>query len=653
MNTIKYSLFACIFVLILTPNLYAQSSKADETIVARINNRDITYKELKKNFIQGGQQKEITAKDLEDFLPLYANYVMKLIQATNLGYMENEELISEYEQFANRAAISFWLEEEIKPTKFEEYYQRATTEINAQHVLIAVAPDATPADTLAAYNKLIEARELFKQGTSMDELNKQFSSTRNGRLMGGPLPWFGVGAMIKNFEDVAYGLAEGEISMPFRTQFGYHIVHVDGKRERIAKRSVAHIYKRNISNDSLGTQLKKINLAYEALEQGRSWDEVVQEFSEDTRSVPTSGNIGWLSTSSNLTPSFLNTVMSLDTDIPYSKPIRTSYGYHIFKIDSVETYGSEEERRAKLLDEFDDVPYYTKNNTTVYDWVNEVQGNLLSKEILEEYTQILTSQGNDSLNAINNLPTLLANKKFYTINDKDYSIAEFHTYNQNKYGSSLAGFYRDSWRQGFLHAKIENDLVSYTRNRFPEFDDQLNNYRDGLVVFKITEDSVWSSATIDSTILLNAYNENSSLYQLPERKYFHSFSAQKDSILVAVMEYINQGNDISGIEEQFTDVSVFSDSLNTYDYEPFLMLDNMETGTFSNIFSNAGRQSIFFLEAILPARTKTFDEAFDEVFVDYQPYREDFWLERLTSTYQLTLYLKNVRSAFKLENNSD
>lgn len=655
MKKINYALCVFLSLCCLPTIIAAQTASYDKTPVIRMGHPGggsttyVTYGELKKGFNQGGQNNEVSLQDLESFLPLYANYIAKLKQANGLGYAEDESIISEYGSFADQAAISYWLDRQIKPTKFEEYYTRTTTEINAKHVLISVAPNASPADTLAAYNRLLEARELFLSGTSMDDLNIQFSSTRQGQYIGGPLPWFSVGDMIKEFEDVAYSLDEGSISMPFRTQFGYHIVHIEGRRDRIPARSVSHIYLRRLPADSTGSQLQKANQAYKALQDGRTWKEVVDAYSEDTRSLTTKGNIGWITPSSRFHASLLNAIMRLDPTLDYSQPIQTSYGYHILKIDSVETYSSEEERRSKLLKGFDDVPYYTKNEAAVFEWVNGLQQNTLNENYLEQYTRFLTQNREAIMSELSGLSTSLLSRTLYTINETEYSVSDFHTFLQSKHDQDQAKQYSEAWLTEFLNQKIKDTLVEYTRSNYPEFEDQLINYKDGLVVYKITEDSVWSSDTIDPALLRSVFTRNKELYTLPERKYFHMVSARNDSLLQLALGFIDQGNDIDSLEQEFDFVSVFTDSLNVYDYEPYTLLDNLQEGTRSEAFDNGRRRSIFFFHETLPERLKTFEEAFDEVFVDYQPFREEAWLKRLTDEYGIKLDYKNLRNAYEQE----
>lgn len=78
-----------------------------------------------------------------------------------------------------------------------------------------------------------KAEELVKRaraGEDFAKLAQEFSQDRGSKALGGDLGWFGRGEMLKPFEDAAFSLKAGEVSGVVETQFGYHVIKVEGRR---------------------------------------------------------------------------------------------------------------------------------------------------------------------------------------------------------------------------------------------------------------------------------------------------------------------------------------------------------------------------------------------------------------------------------------
>ena len=107
-------------------------------------------------------------------------------------------------------------------------------QVNAAHILILYPPPSAAGDTVQtdeARKKIDEIYDKLTAGADFSALAKEFSQDPGSASNGGELGWFDYGRMVKEFQDVAFGLKEiGEISKPFRTQFGFHIVKLLGKR---------------------------------------------------------------------------------------------------------------------------------------------------------------------------------------------------------------------------------------------------------------------------------------------------------------------------------------------------------------------------------------------------------------------------------------
>jgi|AntRauTorcE11897_2_1112592.scaffolds.fasta_scaffold00320_17 parvulin-like peptidyl-prolyl isomerase len=360
---------------------FAQN-EAESITVGIVGGEHVTYNELIENF-KTGSLSTPTYKNLEDFLPIYLDYKAKILAGKDQGLYQDSVLVAEHQQYVKQAAYSFWLEKEIKASAFEEFKYRSGLELKSFHILIAVDENASEREIDSVKNILSEAKSELENGNPPEEVDQKYSTVRGGRSMGGDLPWISAGRTVKDFEDELYALEPGEISEPFRTQFGYHIVWLQDKRERTPSRLVQHIYVRG-TNDS--TKIDKINEAYQDLEDGTSWRETVASYTEDQASSQNAGNIGWINYLANFPVEFIDLVMNLRIDKSYSEPVSTNYGYHIFRVDSVETYSTEEEKNEALRARLADTPYYEESNSFVLNYLEEKFERPVSEEQLLDIT---------------------------------------------------------------------------------------------------------------------------------------------------------------------------------------------------------------------------------------------------------------------------
>uniref|UniRef100_UPI00052FE084 peptidylprolyl isomerase n=1 Tax=Planococcus sp. CAU13 TaxID=1541197 RepID=UPI00052FE084 len=107
---------------------------------------------------------------------------------------------------------------EVTDEEIQAQHERQNTELNARHILVE------DEETAATVKAELDA------GGDFAELAQEYSSDGSA-AEGGDLGWFGVGAMVPEFEEAAYALELEEISEPVSSQFGFHIIQVLEKRE--------------------------------------------------------------------------------------------------------------------------------------------------------------------------------------------------------------------------------------------------------------------------------------------------------------------------------------------------------------------------------------------------------------------------------------
>ncbi|WP_185957125.1 peptidylprolyl isomerase [Gracilimonas mengyeensis] len=639
MKRIVFSLF----IFLISPALLWAQSSSDKTVVGKVGKEKVTYAELKNN-INSGEASNPTLQELEEFLPVYLDYKAKLKAAQDLGYYQDSSLIEEHKAYAKQAAYAKWLQSEIKPTLFESYYERSTEELKTFHILIAADARISAEREAEIKQQLQEAKEKIQEGVPLEEVNQEYSTKRNGRSMGGDIPWISAGRTVSEFEDVAYNLEVGEISEPFKTQFGYHIVLLQDRRERTRARQTSHIYVRATQDT---TAYQKISKAYAALEDGQPWGEVVQDYTEDGNSRNSGGRLGWVSYQSNFAMNFVDAVMNISPESEYSEPVQTNYGYHIFKIDSVQTYASEEERRAALMKGFEDSPAFEENNAFVVSYLKDRFETKTFENNLEQYSEWLVDSDSLMLSEIDSPGKSLLQKPVYHFKDTKKTIGDLHQYFKEKYANRMGRDYADDWFNNFVNYVIDENIIELTKEVFPEFKKQSKSYMDGLVVYQINDDKVWSSATVDTSRLEKIYEDNPEEYSYSERPYYYLITSAEDSLLMEAKAFIQEGNNPDSLKTEIKGIAFRADSLNSYTESPYNRLENLDEGEFSEPFEYNKRRAIFWLKDRLPSRRMTFEEAFSKLLADFQPVREQEWLNKIRDEYNVKVYTDKLSKAYQ------
>ncbi|MEO1023215.1 MAG: peptidylprolyl isomerase [Bacteroidota bacterium] len=649
MRPLTRLMYICILVVFYATSVGHAQSKNDLTVVGKLGKQKVTYAELKENARNGSFSTSLTLEELEAFLPKYLDYKAKLLAAKDEGYYEDSALVAEYQLYSKQASYAFWMEKQIRPTLFDDYKEKATKEIKSAHILIAVSEDASPEDTIAAITKLNEARQRILDGIPLMAIESTYSTMRNGRSMGGGLPWISVGTTVKDFEDQVYSLSKGELSKPFRTQFGYHIVQAQDIRERTPARMISHIFIRPQAQGET-TPKQFVDSAYYELNQGVGWTEVLNRYSQDDLSKPRDGDIGWVSYGKSYRPEFIDSVMNLDPSLPYSAPVQSPYGYHIFRVDSVQSYASEKEKDEALMKELENQSYFSRNNSMVVNWLRDHYSESPQEDVLEEYQAYIKNDVMDStLYPEITLPSALAGKTIYAIDDVSFTVEDYHQYLQRIKTRRTARQYQVNWIAQYTEYLIDERITEWTLRDYPEFINQTETYRDGLVVFKINDDNVWSSATVDTAALLRKFESDRDQYQFSERFHYHLLSARYDTTLQKGITFVLDGNPVDSVRVFNNKIALASDSTGVFKGEPFNKLESMNPGTFSEPFEYSGRTSVFYLNAILPSRPMTFEEAFNRILSEYQPEREERWLKNLRKRYKVKTDVKKLRKAFKTD----
>ena len=269
-------------------------------------------------------------KNVDEYLSLFTNYKLKLKEAKTLKLHEKPSYKRELKTYKKQLAKNFISDNKVTDELVAEAYERVSYEVNANHILIKIPENANPQDTLVAYNAISKLRD--------KAINEGFETVRkevhNGKsVFGEELSYFSGFRMVYKFENVAFNTDVGEISKPFRTRFGYHIVHVLDKRKSRGELTVAHIMVNEKPNDdSNGNPENRIQDIYKKLNQGEDFEALAKQFSDDKNSAPKGGMLASFSSGKLSSQEFEEVAFGLKNVGDISEPFKSEFGWHIIKL---------------------------------------------------------------------------------------------------------------------------------------------------------------------------------------------------------------------------------------------------------------------------------------------------------------------------------
>ena len=495
-----------------------------------------------------------TRQSVTDYLDLYTNFRLKVLAAEQKGLDTTQAFKRELDGYRQQLAQPYLTEKSVTDQLVREAYDRMGQEINASHILIRVAPDATPQDTLAAYQKLEKIRQQVLGGADFSQLARSQSEDPSAKENGGKLGYFTAMQMVYPFESTAYKTPVGQVSSPVRTRFGYHLIRVNDKRAAQGEIKVAHLMIRMNASaakaDSL-TAKKKVDELYNRLKKGENWDKLVAQFSEDAGSAANGGELPPFGTG-RMIPSFEEVAFKMQKPGDIAAPVQTPYGWHIIKLierQPVAKFADVEAtlkskvakdsrselnkaaflKRVRQEDQFVEVPLaktyaFSKADTAL------VAGRY-------KYAAA-TAVGKSAKGAAND------NSALFTIKGKPYAVKDFLAYAQQNQ-RPRAGAQPTFAMQQLYDQYVEQSLTEFEKNsletKYEDYRMLVKEYRDGILLFQLMDEKVWSKAIEDTVGLKKYFAENQAKYQWEPRVQGTVVSAATPALLARVQKELKTG----------------------------------------------------------------------------------------------------------------
>jgi peptidyl-prolyl cis-trans isomerase SurA len=649
---------------------------------------EFMYVYKKNNKDQGNDPKAI-----ENYLDLFVTFKMKVKEAEDLNRDTVEKFRTELAGYRRQVAQQYLTDKRVNDSLLREAYDRMQYDVRASHVLIRIDenalpkdtmlawmriniaqamvngkpatkliaeyetqlrktnpawPKLAPADTLKIFNLVNPFRQLDRRykgkAVPFEEVARLVSEDPSAAQNAGDLGYFTAFSMVYPFETVAYNTPVGKVSAPLRTRFGYHIVKVIDRRKAQGEVLVAHIMIKAPegmpATDSINARLKADEI-YTKAKGGEDFGTLVKQFSDDKGSAAKNGELPWFGLY-KMPPAFEKAAFALQNNGDISEPIKTAWGWHIIKRIDRRGVPAYESVKNEIKGKVNKDQRALSGRTALVERVKKEYGFTQNLAARDEFYKLVdstyfTGQWTAASKAKD------ASKQLFTIGTKVFTQKDFALWletRQVRRGGK--GDVKVIVDQGY-NQMVEEMCVAYEdsqlEKKYPDFRNLMQEYRDGILLFDLQDEKVWSKAVTDSTGLRNFYEANKNNYLWPERSDATVYSCADEKTAKAVRKMLKKGKSEKEILETLNKNSQLNVQAETKLYQKgdnALVDQNWKEGTSANTVKD-GRVLFVVTRKVMPPTPKSLQEARGLITNDYQTQLEKEWIESLRKKYPVVI----------------
>ena len=530
----------------------------DDEVLFTVDGTPVSREEFQYVFNKNSVNDESTdlKAELDEYLELYINFKLKVMEAEALGYPERQSFQNEFGQYRDQLAQSYMTDNQASEKLMQEAYQRLKEEVNASHILIRVDETAPPADTLAAYQRMMDIRkQVVEEGKDFEALARERSEDPSAAQNGGNLGYFSALQMVYPFENAAFKTPIGGVSMPIRTRFGYHLVKVNDRRPSAGKVQVSHIMIRateGMPEADMEAAEAKIRDIYRRLQNGENWFELARQFSEDVRTKSRGGMLPWFG-SGEMVVEFEEAAFGLDTLGQFSEPVQTAYGWHIIRLEDRQGLKPYVEMERELQERIGRDSRSQITQQAFMDRLMRENQLQVNTDVLEQ--ALLTADSTLLMGTwvIPNQPNLLS-QTLMTLGGGT-QVVEVGDFFQHVFAKQARSRYQvpRQYMMELYQQYREDAVLVYEREHLAEkYEDYrylVKEYRDGILLFQLMDDQIWSKAVADTAGLKAYFNSHQDQYRWDERAAALILNATSAEVLAEAKGYADAKQYPTGVSQ--------------------------------------------------------------------------------------------------------
>jgi peptidyl-prolyl cis-trans isomerase SurA len=529
----------------------ALTAKKSDPVLMTINGKPVYQSEFEYLYNKNNAQ-QVQPQTLDEYVQMFVDYKLKVADAEAAGRDTTAAFIKEYNDFRNELAAPYMTDSTVLNKLINDAYSHHSEEVMVSHIMIAAPKNKKDGNKAQAMLDSLRT-SIISGKANWNDVAATYSIDRGTKDRGGSMGWITPGRLPWNFEEAAYNTAKGEISPVINSGFGYHIIRIDDRRATSGEVQAQHILKLTVhkSPAEAAHAKEQIDSLYNVVINGADFSDVAKRESEDPGSKAKGGMLDWYGRGM-MVAEFDSASFAL-ADGEISKPIRTAYGYHIIKRLAHRGTPSLEVLRPTIEKQIANDERSQRPVRARMDVLEKKYNSRVLDSGLKQVETLLNANG--GYDSIADVKLSASNIAIYEVNGKKGSLNDVmphvrlpktaSTDNALQAINNAASVSMDA-----ATAELERDNLLETN---PEYRNLVKEYRDGILLFDISNEKVWDRANKDKDGLEAYYQANRDKYAWSKPKFKgYIVFATNDTIGARVREFCDSIDTANFNADNFT-----------------------------------------------------------------------------------------------------
>ncbi|MDD3160913.1 MAG: peptidylprolyl isomerase [Bacteroidales bacterium] len=622
-----------------------------DPVIMTVNGKKIQKSEFEYIYNKNNPATSSDRKSLDEYVAMFVKFRLKVAAAEAEGLDTIATFRNELDGYRRQLIEPYLTDKKAEESLFQEAYNRMKENVEASYIYINIPEPGSSSDTLAAYKKALSIREkTLKKNADFNQLAVEYSedpTAKNNRGFLGYVPVFNAPY---EFETLVYNMQPGEISMPSKFQGGYFIVKVTNRRADQGEFLAAHILKMVSKDADSQAQIaaeQKINDIYQKLNEGGDFAATAKQESDDKGTAVKGGELPWFGTG-RMTKQFEEAVFAMQKG-ELSKPFRTEFGWHIVLLKDKRFLPSYEEKKKELSEK---IRSNTRQNIGTLALVDKLKAEYSFSPNQSAYQSLYTMADHgfpfDSLF----IAELKAKKgDLFQLAGVNFTIEDFAKYvSTNAQTRSLLAL--DAMKEKLQEFEVYSVLDYENKHleaKYPEFGHLMQEYRDGILLFEISNREVWDKATKEKEKIQSFFEKNKKNYKW-EKPHYKGYIVQCTDSKVAksakkLMKKLPEDSIPAVFSRTFTKDGKSQVKIKKALFEkgtnPIVDKLAYKTGTMK---VDSLYPEVFLSGKNLKYTPASYEDVRGEITSDYQNYLEEEWVKSLKQRFKVEINEEVLRS---------